>query len=44
MTIQQLLNSNPTIGTLNRNGKTIYYVTLPVYREAYHPLDLIKLL
>ena len=42
MTIQQLLDSNPTIGMLNRKGKIIYYVTLPVYREAYHPVDLIK--
>jgi len=42
MTIQQLLDSNPTIGMLNRNGKIIYYIASPVYREAYHPLDLIK--
>lgn len=40
MTTQEFLNLNPQIGTLNRSGKTIYYVTAPVYREADHPLDL----
>jgi hypothetical protein len=42
MTIQQLLDRHPYIGMLNRMGKTIYYVTLPQYREAPHPLDLVE--
>lgn len=40
MTIQEFLDLNPHIGTLNRNGETVYYVTAPTYREASHPLDL----
>ena len=40
MSIQEFLDLNPHIGTLNRNGKTVYYVTAPTYREASHPLDL----
>jgi hypothetical protein len=41
MTIQQLLSRYPEIGVLSRNGKTIYYITRPHYREAHHPVELI---
>jgi len=41
MTTQEFLAKFPQIGVLTRNGKTIYYVTSPFYREAHHPLELI---
>ena len=41
MTIQQILVTYPNIGTLTRKGRTIYYVNWPVYREAYHPIELV---
>jgi len=42
MTMQQFLDKNPQIGQLTRNGKTVYYVNLPVYKEAYCPIDLLN--
>ena len=35
--VAAILASNPQIGVLNRNGKAVYYVNFPQYREASTP-------
>jgi hypothetical protein len=37
----RVLAANPQIGKLMRNGKPVYYVTAPEYREAARPFELV---
>ena len=39
--VNALLAANPQVGVLNRNGKAVYYVNFPDYREASTPAALI---
>lgn len=39
--IRATLAVNPHIGVLSRNGKAVYYVNFPQYREASTPAALI---
>jgi hypothetical protein len=39
--VAAVLRHHPEIGQLTRNGRPVYYVTAPVYREAAHPAELV---
>lgn len=41
MNTQSILNDNPQIGILIRDGKPVYYVNWPTYREASDPAQLV---
>jgi hypothetical protein len=40
--IAACLAANPQIGVLMRNGKHVYYVNSPEYREAQYPQGLLE--